>query len=124
MLGLFKGSQGKFMPNNNITEAQALTVVVRSLYGKMDETMSPWYKGYFMKAKDIGLISNETISMVDTKNITRQKLATWLYQGSTSKMMMKDTMTDKEEMMKAEEMKKKEMKKKEMMEKEAMMKSA
>ncbi|MEY3197808.1 MAG: hypothetical protein RL023_512 [Candidatus Parcubacteria bacterium] len=89
------------MPNKNITEAQALTVVVRSLHGKMDETMNPWYKGYFMKAQELGLITSETQASVDSKNITRAKLATWLYQASKSKMVMKDQMEEKQEMIKS-----------------------
>lgn len=37
------------MPNDNITEAQAITVVVRTLEGFKDETLDPWYKDYFAK---------------------------------------------------------------------------
>ena len=56
--GLFKWSQKKFMPNVSITEAQALAVVVRSLWWAQDETMSPRYKGYYTIAQENGLISD------------------------------------------------------------------
>jgi hypothetical protein len=68
-----------FMPQNPITEAQALTIVVRSLYGYQDETVLPWYNEYFSIAQNIGLITDETRSSVNNTNVTRSKLAQWLY---------------------------------------------
>jgi hypothetical protein len=78
--GLFRGSNGRFLPSNNITEAQALAVVIRSAYGMQDENGKPWYSEYFSIAKELGIITTETLSSLDTKQITREKLATWLYQ--------------------------------------------
>lgn len=70
------------MPNDNITEAQATAVVIRSLDGFADETTDPWYKNYFMKAQELGMISEETETSVNETNITRAKLGTWFYQAA------------------------------------------
>ena len=59
--GLFKGSNGRFAPSNKITEAQALAVIIRSLYGTLDEMHSPWYAEYYETAKEYGLITTETL---------------------------------------------------------------
>ena len=59
--GLFKGSDGRFAPSNKITEAQALAVIIRSLYGTLDEVRSPWYADYYETAKEYGLITTETL---------------------------------------------------------------
>lgn len=77
--GLLKGSNGKFMPNDNITEDQAITVVIRSLEGFKDETMDPRYKEYFMRGQELGMISSETEASVAATKITRAKLGSRFY---------------------------------------------
>jgi len=59
--GLLKGSNGRYMPNNNITEAQAITIVVRSLYGFLDETGTYWRQPYYEAGKELGIIQSETL---------------------------------------------------------------
>lgn len=39
-----------YMPNNTLTEAEALTILARSQTGFEDETGARWYEGYFQKA--------------------------------------------------------------------------
>lgn len=78
-LGLLKWSKGKFMPSETITEAQAITMVVRSIYGYQDETTSPRYLTYYQIGEEIGLVSNEDINSINTTPITRRKLAEWLH---------------------------------------------
>lgn len=80
--GLFRGADGRFMPSSPITEAQALAVVVRSLYGIQDESMKPWYREYYSIAKDLDIISSESIASMEKSNITREKLGTWLYRAA------------------------------------------
>jgi len=77
--GLIKGSNGKYMPEWKLTEAQAATIIVRSLEGFKDETKEPWYIDYYTRAQELGLISNETVAWVNNTNITRGKLWTWLF---------------------------------------------
>lgn len=93
-LGLLKWSNGKFMPNSSLTEAQALAIVIRSLDGFLDETVTPWYKNYFTKAQSYGMISTETLQSVNGKNVTRGKLGTWFYQANTPKMVKDDMKKD------------------------------
>jgi len=51
-LWLFKGSQGRFMPTNSITNAQALTVLVRMINGmEPEEWGTHWAQAYYLTAK-------------------------------------------------------------------------
>lgn len=80
--GLFRGSNGNFLPRNTITEAEALAVVIRSLEGFLDEGGDLWYEEYFLRASDLGIIdSSESLSAMGNKKITREKLGTWLYRA-------------------------------------------
>jgi hypothetical protein len=80
--GLFRGNNGNFLPKSSITEAQALAVIIRSLYGMQDESGSPWYSEYYAMGEEIGLITSESLAKVETTPITREKLGTWLYIAS------------------------------------------
>lgn len=80
--GLFKWHNGNFMPTKNITESQALAVVIRSLEWYQNETKSPWYTDYFNIANQLWILNNETLISIDQSYITREKLATWLYKTS------------------------------------------
>jgi hypothetical protein len=95
-LWLLKGGNGKFSPNATLTEAQALAIVIRSVAWMQDETMSPWYKAYFTKAQALGLITNETLTSINTTQVTRAKLWTRFYLSTEEgmKMVGDDTMKD------------------------------
>lgn len=69
-LWLFQWSQGKFLPKQALTKAQALTVLVRALSGSADENGSPWWKEYFNQAKTLEL-TKETKVMALDKAVTR-----------------------------------------------------
>ena len=84
--GLLKGSNGAFMPENNISEAEAITVVVRTLQWFQDETGTPWYKNYYDMWKEMWMITTETLDGVATTMITRAKLGTWFYMAAKSQM--------------------------------------
>lgn len=43
------------MPNNSITEAQALVVAMRSIVGLQDEKKVVWYEDYFLQANIRGI---------------------------------------------------------------------
>ena len=104
MFGLLKWSNGKYMPNSNLTQAEALAIVIRALEGFKDETTSPWYKAYYTRAQALWMISTESMSSVNNTNITREKLGTWFYLAAQSTMkddMMKDDMMGKDSMMKS-----------------------
>ncbi len=78
--GLLKWSNGSFKPLNTITEAEAMTLIVRSYEWMQDETVIPWYLNYFTKAKWLGLLDdNDTLESVWKTAITRERLWTWFY---------------------------------------------
>ncbi len=80
LYGLMKWSNGSYRPNGKITEAEAITVVMRSIYGFFAETADPWYVAYYNRWFELGLIENETLRWVGTTNITREKLGRRFYQ--------------------------------------------
>ena len=78
---LVKGSQGNYMPNRNMTEAEALTVVIRTILGVQDESGPIRWSEYYDAAKWLGLLDNETVEELD-RPVTRGKIGTWLYRAS------------------------------------------
>ncbi len=54
-LGLMKGSEGMFMPTATLTNAQAMTVLVRLLIGDQEEAAGNWAANYYAAAQTAGL---------------------------------------------------------------------
>lgn len=75
---LFVGSEGEFMPQQTLTKAQAATVLVRMLEGKMsDESKNPWWSDYYKKAKAIGLTESSQDGFDEP--ISRRDVALFVY---------------------------------------------
>lgn len=91
-LGILKWSNGMFMPNDTLTEAQAATLVIRTLFGFQDETKSPWYTDYFTLAQAAWLITTETMQSVNSTSVTREKLWTRFYLAA--QLIMQDQGSD------------------------------
>lgn len=64
-----------FDPRADISKAEFITVVVRSIKWMLDENISPWWINYFKEAKDAGIITNTEIKT----NITRHDVALIFY---------------------------------------------
>jgi hypothetical protein len=96
-LGLFKGSDGKFMPQAPFTKAQFVTVMMRALDGMQDENVSPRWANYFMAAKEAG-ITNEASAQALDKAITRAEAVVMLYRARSSDC--ENDTTDLEELLK------------------------
>ena len=77
-LGLFKGADGKFMPKNTLTNAEAITVLMRIIVGMLPEPSRSFSFNYVMKAQEIGLIGTIT----PEANITRGAAAILLYKAA------------------------------------------
>lgn len=76
---LFKWSNGKFMPQDPLTNPQTIAVLVRMFEGKLsDETKRPWRNDYYQKGKIIWLIDTVDWNVFDTK-ITREQVAIYVY---------------------------------------------
>jgi len=80
--GLLKWSQGNFMPNNTLTEAQAITIVMRSVMWFLDETWARRWSAYYEAWVEAGIITTESLDWVNSTNVTRQKLGTWFYKAA------------------------------------------
>lgn len=77
-LGIFRGSNGYFNPTGSLTNAEALTVLMRIVYGPMSETDSEHRaKNYRQKAQSYGLTQWTLIDSMDylDKPITRGDIA-------------------------------------------------
>jgi hypothetical protein len=76
---LFKGSNGKYMPQDNLTKAQWMAVLLRMFEWKMSyELQIPWREQYYTKWKLIWLTNVENINEFDTK-LTRYEIALMIY---------------------------------------------
>jgi hypothetical protein len=64
-LGLFKGTQGKFLPKQALTKAQALTVLVRAMSGSADENGNPRRSAYFAQAQALQLTKETSVWAID-----------------------------------------------------------
>jgi hypothetical protein len=78
---LFKWNNGKFMPFNNLSQAQALAVTIRMLDWYLNESDGLWYSYYFYRAQEYWLLSRIRIKFItaDETNITRWDMALILY---------------------------------------------
>lgn len=92
-LGLFKGSDGKFMPAATLTKAQAIAVLVRGMVGFKDETVSPWYRNYFETARDLELTKETDVMAID-KNVTRYEMALMLFRAAGGTVAGDDDSSD------------------------------
>lgn len=68
---------GTFGPDENITEAQAITIAIRSLGYAIEDIGPFWPRDYIKKAQEIGLLDGLTIE--DHASITRKKAARLIY---------------------------------------------
>lgn len=76
---LMRGANGVFGATDYLTKAQALTILMRSLQSeKLDETVTPRWKNYFVAAQEAKLTKETNVYAVD-KPLTRYELALLLY---------------------------------------------
>lgn len=79
-LWLLKGAGNRFMPFDNITKAQAVTVVIRSLYGFLDEDVTPRYQNYYEQATSLWIIDYHVSEM--DEDITRWEMWEIVYKAA------------------------------------------
>jgi hypothetical protein len=88
--GLFKGSNGKFMPTKTITRPEAIAVLIRMFEGKLsNESRIPRWGDYYLKARALGLTTINNQSAFD-KEISRQEIAIYIYR--LKNMVTNDTL--------------------------------
>lgn len=78
---LFKWNNNKFMPFNNLTQAQALAVTIRMLDWYLEEPSDSWYINYFYRAQKYWLLRGTDIKFINANKtyITRWDIALILY---------------------------------------------
>lgn len=68
---------GTFGPDENITEAQAITIAIRSLGYTVEDVGPFWPRDYIEKAGEIGMLDDLTVE--ENAPITREKAARLIY---------------------------------------------
>lgn len=81
--GIIKWFEWNYMPNNPVTEAEFVTMLVRILMGQHDETESPWRKWYYEVAVRSNIVdaNDKSVWDLDTPAL-RGTVGTWLYKGA------------------------------------------
>ena len=79
-LGILKWYQGNFDPKGTLSNAQAITVLMRVMVGTLIEPTTAYYANYLLKAKEFGLIGNIDVN----RYITRWASAILLYKANYS----------------------------------------
>jgi hypothetical protein len=77
--GVMNGTNGKFFPQQVVTKAEFIAMLMRLFEGKaLDENVFPWWKNYYDKAIELRLISaQDTVTF--SAPIARYEVATFLY---------------------------------------------
>jgi hypothetical protein len=94
-LGLVRGTGGKFLPTNNLTRAEAFTILSRAMSANAGEDApaedgTPWYAGHFQAMQTAG-ITKETDVSAQERSITRYELLLVLYRARMSDAECADT---------------------------------
>ena len=94
-LGLVRGTGGKFMPANQLTRAEAFTILSRAMSANAGEDApaedgTPWYAGHF-KAMQDAKVTKETNVEAQTRPITRYELLLALYRSKMDDAECSDT---------------------------------
>lgn len=84
-LWLFQGSNGKFNPTKQLTNAQAITVLVRLLAGNQSEVgLSHRANNYYTKANELGILTSVSMNSKDS-TATRGNVGVIIWNGKDSK---------------------------------------
>ena len=83
-LWLFWGANGKFMPTQSLTNAQAITVLIRMIDWKKDESQGHFAQKYFETAESLGIMSWLVLDSTTNfdKLTTRWEVSVLLYNTS------------------------------------------
>ena len=97
-LGLVRGTGGKFMPTNQLTRAEAFTILSRAMSANEGvdapaEDGTPWYGAHFKAMQDAG-VTKETNVEAQTRPITRYELLLALYRSKMDDAECSDTDVD------------------------------
>ena len=78
-LGIFKGSNGKFNPTGNLSNAEAIAVLVRIVDGYQTENgLAHWADNYYKRANELKLLGDVNMNSKDS-SASRGNMITLLY---------------------------------------------
>lgn len=84
-LGIFKGSNGSFLPNTLLTPAEAMVTLMRILAGKQDENTNPRRQNYYNLASKNGVIPAQDLSLIQSgQTLPSSKILSWIYNADKS----------------------------------------
>ncbi|MDR0860920.1 MAG: S-layer homology domain-containing protein [Candidatus Peribacteria bacterium] len=84
-LGIFNGAYGNFYPADNLTNAEAIAVLIRIISGLENESgLSHWANNYYNRANILGLLDNVKMSSKDSV-ASRGNVISILYEAKNSK---------------------------------------
>lgn len=83
-LGIFQWSEGRFMPFDTITRAEALTVVIRTIEWFQDENIDPRRFNYHKTARQLWITNENDVYALDMP-ITRYEIALIIHRASGQK---------------------------------------
>ncbi len=81
--GLMRWSNGSYFPNQNLTLAEWLTVIIRTIDGMQDETGNPRWRETYNTAQRLWLLDGEWVWDLDTP-ASRWKIGQRLYRANTA----------------------------------------
>ena len=90
-LWLFQWSNGKFMPTQSLTNAQAITVLIRMIDGKKDETQGHFAQLYFEKAQELWITNWLTLNSTANFDKLTTRGNVWILIFNASKLSSNDT---------------------------------
>lgn len=83
-IGILKWSNGIYQPFNELTRAQAISILLRITDGYQDESGSIWWQKYYDRALQLGMISPSSPEIFE-KPISRYEVAVLLYKSKIQK---------------------------------------
>lgn len=90
-LGVFRWVDGNFLDQNNLTPSQALVTLMRVLWGKQDESTTPWRKNYLDLATKHNIVPTTDLDMITNgSSITKSKILEWIYTATNSPTLKTD----------------------------------
>jgi hypothetical protein len=81
MVWLFRGSWGEFRPQQQLTKAEAIVVLIRALEWNLLENTTPWRNNYYQRAIVIWLLKQTPLETME-QSITRYEIALLLKRAS------------------------------------------
>ncbi len=89
-LGIFQGKDGMFNPISQTYKADFVAALIKMLEQQsLDETTIPWWKNYFEKAQELGIVGPADAVTFENP-ITRYEVALFLYRFKVKYQMMRN----------------------------------